>query len=108
MIARICFVALAFCFVGVTALVPIASTKKNAGIGMTRPYWQLQQARVVPSCNRVDKLTIRSLSSTEPESDSTTSDATSPTATTAQSTDGTYYDDEVYSDIRIVFIIDEN
>lgn len=89
MIARICFVLTTFWIIGVTAFVPSSSTQ-NKNHGMTRPIFKFQKSHVVPSYTRVNKVTIRSMSSTEPEPDSTVT----PT-TTAQSKDGTFYDDEV-------------
>jgi hypothetical protein len=103
MIARICLAVTAFCIVRVNAFAPTVSTNKNNG--MIRPTFIFQQAHVVPSCTRVSKITIRSMSSTEPEADST-SDAT--TATTAESKDGTFYDDEVnYSHVILYSIKNE-
>ena len=98
MIARICFIVTALWTVGVTAFTPTLTTTHNT-IGMTQSNFKFQQAHVVPSCNRINKITIRNLSSAEPESESTSDAATT---TTKQSADGTFYDDEVTYCFRVV------
>jgi hypothetical protein len=93
MIGRIYLVVIALWLVGIaSAFAPMSNSKNH---GMSQVNLKFQQAHVVPSFTRISEITIRSLSSTEPESEST-SDATAPTTTTkAVSADGTFYDDEV-------------
>lgn len=92
MIGRIFSVVIvAMWLMGIASAFAPMSTSKNHG--MSQVNLKFQQAHIVPSFTHINKITIRSLSSTEPESE-TTSDAATTTST-AISADGTFYDDEV-------------